>query len=147
LQFWKYAPYCMLISHPLVVCTCKAFIITLLKNILQIKKEASLYPSCRNIFPISHNFPFVVLLLLFSENYLNLYSVHLMIINNCNNFNSAVCNITLDREGSGNNLLIQPAESGQLLGVREEYILGPSDFDIFFEIQHASCVFGLALKS
>ncbi len=71
-----------------------------------------------------------------------------MIINNCNsNFNSAVCNNTWDREGLGNNLLIQPAESGQLLGVREEYILGPSDFDIFFEIQNASCVFGLALKS
>jgi hypothetical protein len=32
LQFWKYAPYCMLISHPLVVCTCKAFIITPLKT-------------------------------------------------------------------------------------------------------------------
>ncbi len=25
--------------------------------------------------------------------------------------------------------------------------LGSSDFDIFFEIQYASCVFGLALKS
>ena len=30
-----------------------------------------------------------------------------------------MCNNTLDREGLGNNPLIQPAESGQLLGVRE----------------------------
>ncbi len=26
-------------------------------------------------------------------------------------------------------------------------VLGPSDFDIFLEIQYASCVFGLALNS
>jgi hypothetical protein len=29
----------------------------------------------------------------------------------------------------------------------QPYLVGSSDFDIFLEIQHASCVFGLALKS
>jgi hypothetical protein len=41
---------------------------------------------------------------------------------------------------------IQDVEPPQV-GLQINFALGSSDFDIFLEIQYASCVFGLALKS
>jgi hypothetical protein len=39
------------------------------------------------------------------------------------------------------------ARSWNSEGLGKGYTVGSSDFDIFLEIQYASCVFGLALKS